>query len=104
MESRSLHTLISEITADLDAEVTAWRTRDRSMPCGRLFTSTESLCMCVEPTDVSRSTRFTWPLGVNGSKGYKELLGLWLSENEGAKFWLSCLTDLKNRGLNVTSS
>ena len=29
--------------------------------------------------------------------GYKELLGLWLSENEGAKFWLSCLTDLKNR-------
>jgi len=32
--------------------------------------------------------------------GYKELLGLWLSENEGAKFWLSCLTDLKNRGLS----
>ena len=31
--------------------------------------------------------------------GHKELLGLWLSENEGAKFWLSCLTDLKNRGL-----
>ena len=32
-------------------------------------------------------------------EGKKELLGLWLSENEGAKFWLSCLTDLKNRGL-----
>ena len=31
--------------------------------------------------------------------GQKELLGLWLGENEGAKFWLSCLTDLKNRGL-----
>jgi transposase-like protein len=28
------------------------------------------------------------------------LLGLWLSPNEGAKFWLSCLTDLRNRGLN----
>jgi len=38
-------------------------------------------------------------LGVN-LEGQKELLGLWLSENEGAKFWLSCLTDLKNRGLN----
>jgi putative transposase len=32
-------------------------------------------------------------------QGRKELLGLWLSETEGAKFWLSCLTDLKNRGL-----
>ena len=38
-------------------------------------------------------------LGVN-LEGHKELLGLWLSENEGAKFWLSCLTDLKNRGLD----
>ena len=31
--------------------------------------------------------------------GQKELLGLWLSENEGAKFWLSVLTELKNRGV-----
>ena len=38
-------------------------------------------------------------LGVN-LEGKKELLGLWLGENEGAKFWLSCLTDLRNRGLN----
>ena len=38
-------------------------------------------------------------LGVN-LEGKKELLGLWLSENEGAKFWLSVLTDLKNRGLS----
>ncbi len=28
------------------------------------------------------------------------MLGLWLAESEGAKFWLSCLTDLKNRGLH----
>ena len=32
-------------------------------------------------------------------EGHKELLGLWLSENEGAKLWLSCRTDLKNRRL-----
>ncbi|MDP6558343.1 MAG: IS256 family transposase, partial [Pirellulaceae bacterium] len=32
-------------------------------------------------------------------EGRKELLGLWLGETEGAKFWLSCLTDLQNRGL-----
>ncbi len=37
-------------------------------------------------------------LGVN-LDGQKELLGMWISENEGAKFWLSVLTELKNRGL-----
>ena len=38
-------------------------------------------------------------LGVNLT-GHKELLGLWLAESEGAKFWLQVLTDLNNRGLN----
>ncbi|MCG8711092.1 IS256 family transposase [Brenneria sp. 4F2] len=33
-------------------------------------------------------------------EGKKEILGLYLSENEGANFWLSVLTDLQNRGLN----
>jgi putative transposase len=37
-------------------------------------------------------------LGVN-MEGHKELLGLWISENEGAKFWLSVLTELQNRGV-----
>jgi len=37
-------------------------------------------------------------LGVN-LEGHKELLGMWLSETEGAKFWLSVLTELKSRGL-----
>ncbi len=37
-------------------------------------------------------------LGVN-TEGQKELLGMWLAENEGANFWLSVLTELKNRGL-----
>ena len=35
-------------------------------------------------------------LGVN-LEGHKELLGMWLAENEGAKFWLSVLTELKAR-------
>ena len=38
-------------------------------------------------------------LGVN-KEGHKELLGLWITENEGAKFWLQVLTALKNRGVN----
>ena len=37
-------------------------------------------------------------LGIN-TEGQKELLGMWIAENEGAKFWLNVLTELKNRGL-----
>lgn len=37
-------------------------------------------------------------LGIN-IEGQKELLGMWLAENEGAKFWLSMLTELKNHGI-----
>ena len=36
-------------------------------------------------------------LGVN-ENGYKEIFGIWIGENETAKFWLSVLTDLKNKG------
>ena len=32
--------------------------------------------------------------------GEKELLGIWASENEGSKFWLQVLTELKNRGVD----
>ena len=32
-------------------------------------------------------------------EGHKELLGMWLAENEGAKFWLNVLTELQNRGV-----
>ena len=32
-------------------------------------------------------------------EGNKEVLGLWLAQNEGAKFWLQVITELKNRGV-----
>jgi putative transposase len=90
-------TLISEITADLDAEVTAWRTRqlDSVWPIVYL----DGIVVHVRGANgrVLPQTMYV-ALGVN-LQGRKELLGLWLSETEGAKFWLSCLTDLKNRGL-----
>ncbi len=38
-------------------------------------------------------------LGVN-MDGHKEILGIWLDQNEGAKFWLNVFTELKNRGVN----
>ncbi|KGI59378.1 transposase, partial [Prevotella sp. S7 MS 2] len=37
-------------------------------------------------------------LGVN-LEGHKELLGLWIAQSEGSRFWLGILTELKNRGL-----
>jgi putative transposase len=90
-------TLVSEITADLDAEVTAWRTRPLSPLWPIVYF--DGIVVHVRGANgrVAQHTVYV-ALGVN-LEGHKELLGLWLGENEGAKFWLSCLTDLKNRGL-----
>jgi len=90
-------TLVSEITADLDAEVTAWRTRPLAPVWPIVYF--DGIVVHVRGANgrVAQHTVYV-ALGVN-LEGHKELLGLWLGENEGAKFWLSCLTDLKNRGL-----
>jgi transposase-like protein len=90
--------LISEITADLDAEVGAWRTRPMDPVWPIVYF--DGLVTHVRGANgrVSQHTVYV-AIGVN-LEGHKELLGLWLAESEGAKFWLSCLTDLKNRGLH----
>jgi putative transposase len=90
-------TLISEITADLDEEVTAWRSRSIDPVWPIVYFDGIVVHVRGENRRVSQHTVYV-ALGVN-LEGKKELLGLWLSQNEGAKFWLSCLTDLKNRGL-----
>lgn len=91
-------TLVSEITADLDAEVTAWRTRQLEAVWPIVYLDGIVVHVRGENGRVSQHTMYV-AIGVN-LQGKKELLGLWLSETEGAKFWLSCLTDLKNRGVN----
>src|SRR5688572_27819768 len=90
-------TLISEITADLNAEVSAWRTRPLEPVWPIVYF--DGIVVHVRGANgrVSQHTIYV-ALGVN-LEGHKQLLGLWLSQNEGAKFWLNCLTDLKNRGL-----
>ena len=89
--------LVSEITADLDAEVTAWRSRTLAPVWPIVYF--DGIVVHVRGANgrVSQHTIYV-ALGVN-LEGKKELLGLWLGENEGAKFWLACLTDLQNRGL-----
>lgn len=90
-------TLISELTADLDAQVAAWRNRQLDPVWPIVYF--DGIVVHVRGANgrVSPQTMYV-ALGVN-IEGHKELLGLWLNETEGAKFWLSCLTDLKNRGL-----
>lgn len=90
-------TLISEITADLDQEVTTWRTRPLEPVWPIVYFDGIVVHARGENGRVSQHTIYV-ALGVN-LQGNKELLGLWLGQNEGAKFWLACLTDLKSRGL-----
>jgi transposase-like protein len=89
-------TLISGITADRDGEVSSWRSRrlDAVWP----LVSFAGLVLHVRGAAgrVSQHPLYVAP-GVN-PRGRKELLGLWLAESEGAKFWLSRLRDLKSRG------
>jgi putative transposase len=91
-------TLVSEITADLDAEVTSWRQRRLEAIWPIVYLDGIVVHVRGEGGRVSQHTMYV-AIGVN-LLGKKELLGLWLSETEGAKFWLHCLTDLKNRGLS----
>jgi len=90
-------TLVSEVTADLDQHVTAWRTRPLESVWPIVYFDGIMIHVRSENGRVLQHAMYV-ALGVN-LEGKKELLGLWLAENEGAKFWLSCLTDLKNRGL-----
>ena len=89
--------LISEITADIDAEVTAWRTRPLEPVWPIVYL--DGIVVNVRDTNrkVSQHTIYV-AIGVD-LEGHKALLGLWLNQTEGAKFWLQCLTDMKNRGL-----
>lgn len=89
--------LVSEITADLDAEVKRWQTRRLDPVWPIVYLDGIVVHIRGESGQVSQHTMYV-AIGVNLS-GKKELLGLWLAETEGAKFWLGCLTDLKSRGL-----
>ncbi len=89
--------LVSDITADLDVEATAWRTRPLAAVWPIVYF--DGIVVHVRGTSgkVSQHTIYV-AIGVD-LEGHKELLGLWLGQSEGAKFWLACLTDLKSRGL-----
>ena len=47
----------------------------------------------------SKVFAFLYPKPRGGRHGQKEVLGLWVAQTEGAKFWLQVLTELQNRGV-----
>ena len=89
-------TLVSNVTASVLDQVTTWQSRplDPVYPIVYL----DAMVMKIRKGKQVVNQSVYLALAVN-LQGHKELLGLWLSENEGAKFWLGVLTELQNRGV-----
>ena len=89
-------TLISSVTDAVLEEVKAWQSR----PLEALYPIIYLDCIHakVRDTGAVRSKAVYLALGINMA-GEKELLGIWIAQTEGAKFWLQVVTELKNRGV-----
>lgn len=89
-------TLISRVTNAVLDEVTQWQSR----PLDPIYPIVYLDCIVVKVRENNKviNKAVFLALGVN-LEGHKELLGMWIAENEGAKFWLSVLTELQNRGV-----
>ncbi len=89
-------TLISSVTDAVVDEVKAWQSR----PLDALYPIVYLDCIHVKVRDAGtvRAKAVYLALGINMA-GEKELLGIWIAQTEGAKFWLQVVTELKNRGV-----
>jgi putative transposase len=88
-------TLISSVTDAVIDEVKAWQSR----PLDALYPIVYLDCIHVKVRDGSVRVKAVYlAIGLNMS-GEKEVLGLWIAQTEGAKFWLQVVTELKNRGV-----
>ena len=88
--------LISTVTEAVMEEVKAWQAR----PLDVLYPIVYLDCIHAKVRDggAVRVKAVYLALGINVS-GEKELLGIWIAQTEGAKFWLQVVTELKNRGV-----
>ena len=88
--------LVSRVTDNILDDITAWQNR----PLSSVYPIVYLDCIVVKVRQDKQiiNKAIYLALGV-GLDGRKELLGMWLSENEGAKFWLGVLTELQNRGV-----
>jgi len=88
--------LISVVTDAILDEVSLWQSRplDSVYPIVYL----DAIHLKMRHSGQVKNQAVYLALGIN-TEGYKELLGLWIGEQEGSKFWLNILTQLKNRGV-----
>lgn len=90
------HTLISNVTESVVDVVNEWQHR----PLESVYPIVYLDCLVVKVRQDKRVINKSVYLAIGiDREGQKTLLGLWIAETEGAKFWLSVLTELKNRGL-----
>ncbi|TMO47887.1 IS256 family transposase [Pseudoalteromonas ruthenica] len=89
-------TFISQVTNEVMDEVKQWQQR----PLDALYPIVYLDCLVVRSRDSGavQNKSVYLALGIN-TDGEKELLGLWMAQTEGAKFWLSVMNELKNRGV-----
>jgi putative transposase len=88
--------LISRVTSEVMDEVKEWQSR----PLDRLYAVVffDALRVKIRDEGVVRNKAVYLALGVR-TDGTKEVLGLWIEQTEGAKFWLLVMNELKNRGV-----
>jgi transposase-like protein len=90
------HTVLSQITDKIIPEIKAWQSRPLEAVYPIIWLDAMRFKVKEEGRVVHKSLYNI--LGVNRD-GFKEILGIYLSETEGANFWLQILTDLNNRGV-----
>jgi len=89
-------TLISNVTDAVIDEAKAWQ--NRSLDALYPIVYMDALMVkCRDNGHVINKAVYL-AIGIN-LEGTKEVLGLWMAQTEGAKFWLSVVTELKNRGV-----
>lgn len=89
-------TLISKVTDSVMEQIIEWQARPLEAVYPIVYLDCIHLKIRQDKQVISKAVYLA--LGVN-LDGQKELLGIWLSEKEGAKFWLNVLTELQNRGV-----
>src|SRR5215831_17541233 len=89
--------LISSVTDEVIEEVKAWQ--NRPLEAVYPFLYLDALQFKVRDGAHVRNKAIYVAIGVK-LNGLKEVLGLWVAQTEGAKFWLQVMTELKNRGVS----
>ena len=89
--------LISSVTDGVMSEVTAWRSRPLEAMYPVVFF--DALRVKIRENGVVRNKAVYLALGVLGD-GTRDILGIWIENTEGAKFWMKVFNDLKTRGCN----